>query len=434
MKNESKEFQCDPKRSANKPESEGKHSSSSSKRRIDENISTRHSSKVKSEPDKLLKQKEKETKVEAFNQSAIIADDNPKVEIKHEDNTDETITTQTTNYVDTNGDDDALEEGEIDEQHGDEIKTELIEQVREKRIQSQIFSKSHDFINSKKEDLKQLKTKPLVEVKSKIEANSPEKTLKNEDSQKKISADAMKMESLPVKVDVWPKVNLGPVPAEETIEVPMELEPEPEIQVDTDLNCHEMNQASVNRKENKSQQAIAENGFEIPDGGDGKTISDTKSAANEVSLEKVDVNTPTDIEIVQTNNDNNVPNVQQQQQQDTTQEENGKPEIAHDDAHHKKLDKSSTPTPVIINDTEDIDKTVPSQNISINLQTNGDCKQTTATNGLPEGVLNTSGYKSVKNISTSSKDYLIVENENNETTIYVTRKKKKKKKKSLENV
>lgn len=49
-------------------------------------------------------------------------------------------------------------------------------------------------------------------------------------------------------------------------------------------------------------------------------------------------------------------------------------------------------------------------------------------------TLNTSGNKSVKNISTSSKDYLIVENENNETTIYITRKKKKKKKKILENV
>lgn len=46
-------------------------------------------------------------------------------------------------------------------------------------------------------------------------------------------------------------------------------------------------------------------------------------------------------------------------------------------------------------------------------------------------LLNTSGNKSVKNISTSSKDYVIVENENNETDIYVTRKKKKKKKKSL---
>lgn len=42
---------------------------------------------------------------------------------------------------------------------------------------------------------------------------------------------------------------------------------------------------------------------------------------------------------------------------------------------------------------------------------------------------NTSGGKSV-NISTSSKDYLIFENENNEQVIYITRKKKKKQKKS----
>lgn len=49
------------------------------------------------------------------------------------------------------------------------------------------------------------------------------------------------------------------------------------------------------------------------------------------------------------------------------------------------------------------------------------------------GMHNTSGSKSV-NISTSSKDYLIIENDNNEQIIYVTRKKKKKKKKkSLEN-
>lgn len=47
---------------------------------------------------------------------------------------------------------------------------------------------------------------------------------------------------------------------------------------------------------------------------------------------------------------------------------------------------------------------------------------------LFDEILNTSGNKSVKNISTSSKDYLIVEDENDETTIYVTRKKKKKKK------
>lgn len=46
---------------------------------------------------------------------------------------------------------------------------------------------------------------------------------------------------------------------------------------------------------------------------------------------------------------------------------------------------------------------------------------------LLDKVLNSSGNKSVKNISTSSKDYLIVENDNNETTIYITRKKKKKK-------
>lgn len=46
---------------------------------------------------------------------------------------------------------------------------------------------------------------------------------------------------------------------------------------------------------------------------------------------------------------------------------------------------------------------------------------------------NTSGSKSV-NISTSCKNYLIVENENNEQVIYVTRKKKKKKKKSLEKI
>lgn len=46
---------------------------------------------------------------------------------------------------------------------------------------------------------------------------------------------------------------------------------------------------------------------------------------------------------------------------------------------------------------------------------------------------NTSGSKSV-NISTSYKDYLIVEDDNNEQIIYITRKKRKKKKKSVENV
>lgn len=44
-----------------------------------------------------------------------------------------------------------------------------------------------------------------------------------------------------------------------------------------------------------------------------------------------------------------------------------------------------------------------------------------------KAALNTSGNRSV-NISTHSKDYLIVEDENNETNIYVTRKKRKKKK------
>lgn len=43
-------------------------------------------------------------------------------------------------------------------------------------------------------------------------------------------------------------------------------------------------------------------------------------------------------------------------------------------------------------------------------------------------ALNTSGSKLVKNISTSTKNYLIVEDENNETTIYITRKSKKKRK------
>lgn len=44
---------------------------------------------------------------------------------------------------------------------------------------------------------------------------------------------------------------------------------------------------------------------------------------------------------------------------------------------------------------------------------------------------NNSGCKTV-NISTSDKEYLIIENENNEQIIYVTRKKKKKKKKSAD--
>lgn len=57
--------------------------------------------------------------------------------------------------------------------------------------------------------------------------------------------------------------------------------------------------------------------------------------------------------------------------------------------------------------------------------------ETPSFNGMANNALNTSGNKSVKNISTSSKDYLIVEDENNDTIIYVTRKKKKKKK-SLE--
>lgn len=41
---------------------------------------------------------------------------------------------------------------------------------------------------------------------------------------------------------------------------------------------------------------------------------------------------------------------------------------------------------------------------------------------------NQSAFKSVKNVSTSSTDYVIVEDENSDVTIYVTRKKRKKKK------
>lgn len=51
-------------------------------------------------------------------------------------------------------------------------------------------------------------------------------------------------------------------------------------------------------------------------------------------------------------------------------------------------------------------------------------------NDSSNSMHNTSGSKSV-NISTSKRDYLIVEDENNEQTIYVTRKKKKKKKKKI---
>lgn len=45
------------------------------------------------------------------------------------------------------------------------------------------------------------------------------------------------------------------------------------------------------------------------------------------------------------------------------------------------------------------------------------------------GTLDQSEYKSVKNVSTSSTDYVIVEDENSDVTIFVTRKKKSKKKK-----
>lgn len=69
-----------------------------------------------------------------------------------------------------------------------------------------------------------------------------------------------------------------------------------------------------------------------------------------------------------------------------------------------------------------------------NTQAN-DSKENANTSGTSEnksirgldGVLNNSGNKSVNVISTSSKDYVFVEDENNETTVYITRKKKKKK-------
>lgn len=87
-----------------------------------------------------------------------------------------------------------------------------------------------------------------------------------------------------------------------------------------------------------------------------------------------------------------------------------------------KCVNSGTPSPALLENSSNLTEREQSKSIS-------ELAENLSFDGLMNGVLNTSGNKSVKNISTSSKNYLIVEDENNETTIYVTRKKKKKKKK-----
>ncbi|XP_055311070.1 TRAF3-interacting protein 1-like [Sitodiplosis mosellana] len=401
-----------PKRSTTKPELVEKHYS---KRKTDEDISKRRSSKAKSEPDKMLKVKEEKVKEkESLNHCAVPVDYS-KDDAKKENSTDEKPIN--TNWVDVNGDN-GLEEGEIDEydaQHDDEMKSHN-EEVSQNMAESQILPTLHN-----------VKPKPEV-VKPKMEINSPKKILKNDDPSEKI--DEMNNKgSLPIRVDNQHVLESKPEPQPKPEIV--EVHPDLEDKVEKKSKCQPAQ--SLDGNDNKSHQHtnVEDETLNGNDGGmEGIEMMSNVQSERDMPPEKTE-NMEVDAPVEMKNNENHVLNIQ------ASRIEEPKPEIDT----VKNLIKSDEPSPTAINvtDVPSLNETTPSSNNSISLTNeHGESKRTATANGLSEGiynsVLNTSGNKSVKNISTSTKDYLIVENENNETTIYVTRKKKKKKKKSLENV
>lgn len=382
--------------------------------------------------------------MEKIEQSAV-PNDSSKNDVKQENVCNEKPTP--VNWSDLNGED-ALEEGEIDE-HNDEHKID-VEIKKENVCQSgdEIFHTSHDAI-PKADDIKPKKdssklevevedAKPNIEdtkrkakyIKLKMETNYSKKMLKTDKFHEK--GDEIDRKVLSSKVD-HQKVELKQKPeiGHDVVELQTEpaivelqtdldvvkLETEPEVKVKSEPKCPK-NQFFDGDDNAQSNQKITVKD-EISNNGGKETTSNVQTETNLLPKEVVhmDVDVPVEVMKVDTKSENDVPNIQDVKTEDLKQE----------NETVTNLIKSDESSPTTINDT-------PSQNTSMDLTNEHDESNKTSTaNSLLEGVLNTSGNKSVKNISTSSKDYLIVENENNETTIYVTRKKKKKKKKkSLE--
>lgn len=370
------------------------------KRKPNEIISKRHSSKGKSEPDK--RSKEKETGMEICNQSAV-PDEYSKVDIKRENNTDEKLTP--INTVVTNGYD-ALEEGEIDdEMNHNEDKNQNVDK-------SPIFSNAQDIKPNIEND------KPKVkDLKPDMKLDSSRKTQKNE--------------NLCVNNDEINKIPL-PLPLQ-VDEQPMEI-PETQSRLNY-LDIFGNKSHEIEPKVDDDKQKI-EDSLEVNSPSKMQKIEHL--CVNNDGINKVFLPTPADKQLNSPETKLWLSNTADNNSQDVKLNmENDKPNIEDIELEMEvnspsKMEKKEN---VCANNDEIKNVSTPINDKSM---------------GVPETqlkLLNTSGSKSIKNISTSSKDYLIVEDENDETTIYITRKKKVKKKgkkkekqkekekrKSLENV
>lgn len=295
-----------PKRSSNKSDVDNKHHE---KQRIDENSS------MKSRSERCSEKRSKEKEIP-----------NPKV-ISNENannignkNYEKTIPIEPVNMVTEN--DDALEEGEIDEQHNDDIK-----------------------LNNKLESSQPNPSHLSNGIQSNVEISHHIPEIKNEIKEENKT-------EIPSLGDLLPTKKMEMVMIEE--------EKTPIV----------ISAIGVNNTDKNIAQNVSDVKTEV--------IENVKLEENLVPL--------TEITSLQTDSSPKFDENTLQQKNDTSLEKND-----------EEIQQTSDPVEHPISDE------------------------------LDNSMLNNVSNKSVKNISTSSKDYLIVD-ENNETTIYVTRKKKKKKK------
>lgn len=366
-------------RSSNKPELDEK---LHAKRKPDEIISKRNSSKVKSELDKRPKEKE----MEICNQISV-PDDYSKVDVKKEP-----IET-----VEANGCD-ALEEGEIDDHHDDMNHNE---EKNQKVVKSPIFSNAQDIKPNIENDKPKLKDSI-----SDLKVISPRKT---------------------------PKIENICMNNEEINKIPLPLQVD-----DQKKEVSETQSKLLNISENKSQdieQKVEAAKLKMRLNSPSKMQTVENICFNNDGINKISLPTPADKQLnvvpeTQLSNtaENSSLDIKLNMENDTSKIEDVKLEMEDNSAN--KMQKKEN----FFANNDEINKvSTPIMDKSME---------------IPETqlkLLNTSGSKSVKNISTSSKDYLIVEDENDETTIYITRKKRVKKKgkkkekqkekeKSIENV
>lgn len=287
--------------------------------------------------------------------------------------------------VHENGDND-LEEGEIDDDDSNGVKDEFKKETSDVKLNSDV---SHSI-------------KPLHEIDQELDC--PREDCKGNIGITKEFVEPV-TETVPVPVVVFPMDAPAIVPESEKLSSP----------------SNEPNSCTASMVKIENEHLIQ------PSNG-----IDRKSEHFEVKPDKIEDARPKAVRIdikPVPKEENNIPETIPNGVNDLPEATNHTTES--DDISKTMLEPEKEPP---IENEVSAQETLANINEHVNVSEHESSKQSTESAQdkslqLLDNVLNTSGSKSVKNISTSSKDYLIVENDNNETTIYITRKKKKKKEK-----